>query len=87
MSELNKKIEKNKSDNGKKGDKNEKKSAYVDKLKDEYNIDIEEYLKTDAEDMQFDDALKYEKKHFVNISVKNAKKIKLLWILFSIMKN
>ena len=61
---LNKKNEKNENDNGKKGNKNKKKPQYEDKLKDEYDIDMEEYLKTDVEDMEFDDALKYDQRTF-----------------------
>lgn len=64
ISKLNKKNEKNESDNDKKDNKNEKKPAYADKLKDEYSIDMEEYLKTDVEDMKFEDALKYDGRTF-----------------------
>ena len=61
-----KKDEKNEKETGKKGGKNEKKSGsgYGDKLKDEYDVDMEEYLKTDVEDMEFEDALKYDKRGF-----------------------
>ena len=61
-----KKDEKNEKETGKTGGKNEKKSGsgYGDKLKDEYDVDMEEYLKTDVEDMEFEDALKYDKRGF-----------------------
>ena len=78
FSKLNKKNEKNKSDN----DKNEKKSEYVDKLKDEYNIDMEEYLKTDAEDMQFDDALKYDKRTFCEYFCEKYKENQIIMNIF-----
>ena len=82
ISKLNKKNEKNKSDNDKKGDKNEKKPAYVDKLKDEYNIDMEEYLKTDPEDMEFDDALKYDKRTFCEYFYKKCKENQIIMDTF-----
>ena len=48
--------------------KNENKSAeqiqFSDKLKEEYDIDIDEYLKTDFDDMEFEDALKYDNRSF-----------------------
>jgi hypothetical protein len=46
-----KKEEKNEKDNLKKDNKKEKKPMYADKLKEEYDIEMDEYLKTDVEDM------------------------------------
>ena len=60
---MKKKEEKNEKDNLKKGNKNEKKPMYADKLKEEYDIEMDEYLKTDVEDMEFEDALKYDTKY------------------------
>ena len=37
---------------------------YTEKLKDEYNLDIEKYLKTDFDDMEFEDALKNDNRTF-----------------------
>ena len=37
---------------------------YTEKLKDEYDLDIEEYLKTDFDDMEFEDALKNDNRTF-----------------------
>ena len=59
-----KKKEKNEKDNLKKGNKNEKKPMYADKLKEQYDIEMDEYLKTDVEDMEFEDALKYDTRGF-----------------------
>ena len=59
-----KKEEKNENDNLKKGNKNEKKPMYADKLKEVYDIDMDEYLKTDVEDMEFEDALKLDTRSF-----------------------
>ena len=42
----------------------EKKPMYADKIKEEYDIDMEEYLKTDYDDMEFEDALKEDKRTF-----------------------
>ena len=61
---IQKKKEKNEKDNLKKGNKNEKKPQFADKLKEEYDIEMDEYLKTDVEDMEFEDALKYDKRGF-----------------------
>ena len=44
--------------------KTEKKMQYTEKLKDEYDLDIEEYLKTDFDDMEFEDALKNDNRTF-----------------------
>ena len=59
-----KKNEKNEKDNLKKDNKNEKKPLYADKLKDEYDVEMDEYLKTDIDDMEFEDALKYDERGF-----------------------
>ena len=59
-----KKNEKNEKDNLKKENKNEKKPLYADKLKEEYEIEMDEYLKTDVDDMEFEDALKYDERSF-----------------------
>ena len=59
-----KKVEKNEKDNLKKGNKNEKKPMYADKLKEDYDIEMDEYLKTDFDDMEFEDALKYDTRSF-----------------------
>ena len=59
-----KKEEKNEKDNLKKGNKNEKKPMYADKLKEEYDIEMDEYLKTDFDDMEFEDALKFDTRGF-----------------------
>ena len=61
---IKKKEEKNEKDNLKKGNKNEKKPMYADKLKEEYDIEMDEYLKTDVEDMEFEDALKFDNRGF-----------------------
>ena len=37
---------------------------YADKLKEEYDIEMDEYLKTDVEDMEFEDALKFDTRSF-----------------------
>ena len=37
---------------------------YADKLKEVYDIDMDEYLKTDVEDMEFEDALKVDTRSF-----------------------
>ena len=37
---------------------------YTEKLKDEYDLDIKEYLKTDFDDMEFEDALKNDNRTF-----------------------
>ena len=37
---------------------------YADKLKEEYDIEMEEYLKTDFDDMEFEDALKRDTRTF-----------------------
>ena len=36
----------------------------IKKIKDKYGIDEEEYLKTDLDDMDYDDAIKYDKRTF-----------------------
>ena len=61
---IKKKEEKNEKDILKKGNKNEKKPMYADKLKEEYDIEMDEYLKTDVEDMEFEDALKFDTRSF-----------------------
>ena len=61
---IKKKEEKNEKDNLKKANKNEKKPLYADKLKEVYDIEMDEYLKTDIEDMEFEDALKYDTRSF-----------------------
>ena len=63
-SKLNKKEEKKENDALKKNKKNEPKPEFQAKLKDEYDIDMDEYLKTDVEDMEFEDALKCDKRTF-----------------------
>ena len=55
---------KDEKDNLKKGNKNEKKPMFADKLKEEFDVDMDEYLKTDVEDMEFEDALKYDTRTF-----------------------
>ena len=40
------------------------KLAYADKLKEDYDVDMDEYLKTDFEDMEFEDVLKKDKRTF-----------------------
>ena len=47
-----------------KENKKEKKPMYADKLKEEYDIEMEEYLKTDFDDMEFEDALKRDTRTF-----------------------
>ena len=37
---------------------------YADKLKEEYDIEMDEYLKTDVEDMELEDALKFDTRSF-----------------------
>ena len=63
-SKLVKKKEKNEKDNLKKENKNEKKPMHADKLKNVYDITMDEYLKTDVEDMEFEDALKFDQRGF-----------------------
>ena len=48
----------------KKTTKSENKPMYAEKLKEEYDIDMEEYLKTDVDDMEFEDALKKDDRTF-----------------------
>ena len=45
-------------------EKKEKKPMYADKLKEDYDVDMEEYLKTDYDDMEFEDMLKKDKRTF-----------------------
>ena len=59
-----KKEEKNEKDNLKKGNKNENQLMLANKLKENYDIDMDEYLKTDVDDMEFEDALKYDTRSF-----------------------
>ena len=62
---MKKKEEKNEKDNLKKNNKTtEKKPMYSDKLKNEYDIEMEEYVKTDIDDLEFEDALKTDKRGF-----------------------
>ena len=62
---MKKKEEKNEKDNLKKNNKTtEKKPMYADKLKNEYDIEMEEYVKTDIDDLEFEDALKTDKRGF-----------------------
>ena len=70
---LQKKEEKNEKDNLKKVNKNEKKPMYADKLKEDYDIEMDEYLKTDVDDMEFEDALKYDKRSFCEYFCENFK--------------
>ena len=48
----------------KKGNINDNKQKIIDRLKGEYDIDMEEYLKTDVDDMEFEDILKNDKRTF-----------------------
>ena len=79
---LNKK--KDEKETGKKGGKNEKKSGsgYGDKLKDEFDVDMEEYLKTDVEDMEFEDALKYDKRGFCEYFLEKFKEEQIIMDTF-----
>jgi hypothetical protein len=77
-----KKEEKNEKDNLKKGNKNEKKPMYADKLKEEYDIEMDEYLKTDVEDMEFEDALKYDTRGFCEYFVDRFKEQQIIMDTF-----
>jgi hypothetical protein len=77
-----KKKEKNEKDNLKKGNKNEKKPMYADKLKEVYDIEMDEYLKTDVEDMEFEDALKYDTRGFCEYFVDRFKEQQIIMDTF-----
>ena len=79
---LQKKEEKNEKDNLKKGNKNEKKPMYSDKLKEDYDIEMDEYLKTDVDDMEFEDALKYDKRGFCEYFCENFKNEQIIMDTF-----
>ena len=44
--------------------RSDKKLAYADKIKEEYDVDMDEYLKTDYDDMEFEDVIKKDKRSF-----------------------
>jgi hypothetical protein len=77
-----KKEEKNEKDNLKKVNKNEKKPMYADKLKEDYDIEMDEYLKTDVDDMEFEDALKYDKRSFCEYFCENFKNEQIIMDTF-----
>ena len=47
------------------------------KLKEEYGIEMDEYLKTDVEDMEFKDALKFDTRSFWEYFMIDSKNNKL----------
>ena len=79
---LKKKDEKSENEYSKKDKKNEQKPMYEKKLKDEYDIEMNEYLKTDIEDMEFEDALKYDKRTFCEYFLEKFKEQQIIMDTF-----
>ena len=59
-------------------EKKDKKPMYADKLKEEYDIDMEEYLKTDYDEMEFEDILKKDKRTFCEYYCERFKETQII---------
>ena len=62
--------------------KNEKKPMFADKLKEDYDLDMDEYLKTDYEDMEFEDILKNDKRTFCEYYCQRFKETQIIMDTF-----
>ena len=63
-------------------EKKDKKPMYADKLKEEYDIDMEEYLKTDYDEMEFEDILKKDKRTFCEYYCERFKETQIIMDTF-----
>ena len=67
-----------------KGDKYNKKDADIEikKIQEKYGVDEEDYLKTDVDDMEFDDAIKYDNRSFLEYFWDKTKENQIIFNTF-----